>query len=116
MRLWEVEAAEAFVSEAPGLLALVPLMRGGARLKMIERAARAIERALPEEQSPDAETILLLLAGRHYNGEQLTSIMRRKQMIQLKQSSVYQMLAADDIAEAEAQGVAQGCCPRKARG
>ena len=112
-RLWESLASEALASGAPGLLALVPLMSGGERPDAIRRADRAIRRALPDERSPDALVILHLLAGRHYTVEQLESIVGSTHMLELKQSSLYQALAAEDIAEGEARGVAQGVAQGK---
>ena len=95
-RLWEVEAAEALASGAPGLLALVPMMSGGDRLEVIERAARSIERALPEERGSDAERILLLLAARRYTVEELARIIGRERMLDdiLSESSIYQWMVA----------------------
>ena len=105
VRLWEEDAGEALASGAPGLLALVPLMSGGGDLEAIERAARGIERALPQERSPDAEAILLLLAGRYYTVEELTRVVGREKMIQ---SSVWQAAWAEGKQEGEAEGKAEG--------
>jgi predicted transposase YdaD len=96
VRLWEVSAAEVLARGAPGLLALVPLMAGGDRLELIERAASAIEDGLPEERSPDARAILLYLAGAHYNAEVLTRLFGREKMIQ---SSVWQAAWTEGRAE-----------------
>ena len=108
VRLWELEAAEALASEAPGLLALVPLMSGGDRFETYKRAGEAIRRALPEEKSPDALAILQLLGARHYNRRQLESVAKGVPMLQLKESWLYRELAAEDIAKGVTQGVAQG--------
>ena len=91
-----MEGAEALASSAPGLLALVPMMSGGDRLEVIERAARSIERALPEERGSDAERILLLLAARRYTVEELARIIGRERMLDdiLSESSIYQWMVA----------------------
>ena len=96
VRLWEEDARKALASDSPGLLALVPLMSGGADLEAIAGAARRIERALPQGRS-DAEAILLLLAGRYYTVEELARVVGREKMIQ---SSVWQTAKA----EGEAKG------------
>ena len=96
VRLWEEDARKALASDSPGLLALVPLMSGGAELEAIASAARRIERALPQGRS-DAEAILLLLAGRYYTVEELARVVGREKMIQ---SSVWQTAKA----EGEAKG------------
>ena len=103
VRLWEVEVAEALVRGAPGLLALVPMMSGGDRLEVIERAARSIERALPEERGSDAERILLLLAARRYTVEELARIIGRERMLDdiLSESSIYQWMVAKGELNAE---------------
>ena len=101
VRLWEVSVAEVLARGAPGLLALVPLMAGGDRLELIERAASVIEDGLPEERSPDARAILLYLAGAHYNAEVLTRLFGREKMIQ---SSVWQAAWTEGrVADIEAE-------------
>ena len=68
------------------MLALVPLMRGGADWPVLEAAARGIERVFPSEQLSDAEDVLLALAGRYYTVTDLARIVGRNRMIQ---SSLY---------------------------
>ena len=91
-------------------------MSGGDRPDAIRRADRAIRLALPDERNPDALVILHLLAGRHYTVEQLESIVGSTHMLELKQSSLYQAVAAEDIAEGEARGVTKGVAQGIAQG
>lgn len=83
--LWEWEASEGLMG-APGLVALVPLMKGGSARALVERAARRIERAFPGERLSDAEDVLLALAGWYYTVSQLARIVGRDRMLQ---SSLY---------------------------
>ena len=107
----EVEAAEALARGAPGLLALVPMMSGGDRLEVIERAARSIERALPEERGSDAERILLLLAARRYTVEELARIIGRERMLDdiLSESSIYQWMVAKGELKGELKAERELC-------
>lgn len=95
--LFELDAQEIVARGAPGLLALVPLMRGGRDLAVIEESARRIARALPTERLPDAEEVLLALAGGFYTVSELARIVGRDRMIQ---SSLY----VEGKAEGEAKG------------
>ena len=84
--LWELDARESLAQGAPGLVALVPLMRGGDELRLLEEAVTRIERAFPEERLPAAEDVLLALAGRYYTVDELARIVGRDRMMQ---SSLY---------------------------
>jgi predicted transposase YdaD len=94
--LWELDARES-LSGAPGLVALIPLMRGGGEIEVLTRAVRRIEEAFPEQRLSDAEDVLLALAGRHYTVLELTRVVGRDRMIQ---SSLY--------VEGRAEGRAEG--------
>ncbi len=84
--VWELDARESLAHGAPGLLALVPLMRGGNELPMLEEAVTRIERAFPEERLPAAEDVLLALASQYYTVAELARIVGRDRMMQ---SSLY---------------------------
>ena len=99
--LWEIDAREILVRGAPGLVALVPLMRGGHELPLLAEAVTCIERAFPEERLPAAEDVLLALAGRYYTVDELARIVGRDRMMQ---SSLY----VEGKAEGEAKGRAEG--------
>lgn len=109
VHLWEIDVSVAFDSALPGLLALVPLLRGGSGLDVIEAAARAIEKALPEERLPEAEAILLWLAGRAYNVSELSRVIGRERMME---SSWYQ----EALAEGQTKGRAEGRTEGRAEG
>jgi hypothetical protein len=49
VRLWELEAAVALEKGSPGLVALVPLMRGGSDWELLARAVKHVEAVLPSE-------------------------------------------------------------------
>ena len=98
--LFEMDAKAVLARGAPGLLALVPLMRG-ADLDVLEQSMRQIERAFPSERSSDAEDVLLALAGRFYTVSELTRIVGRDRMIQ---SSLY----VEGKSEGKAEGMAEG--------
>ena len=95
--LWEWDARASLNEGAPGMLALVPLMNGGAERAVLEEAARRIEQAFPGERLADAEDVLLALAGRYYTVSELARMVGRDRMIQ---SSLY----VEGRAEGEAQG------------
>ncbi len=95
--LWELDARECLARGGPGLLALVPLMQGGRELPVLGEAVKRIERAFPQERLPDAEDVLLALAGRYYTVSELARIVGRDRMIQ---SSLY----VEGRAEGEARG------------
>jgi predicted transposase YdaD len=99
--LWQQQAHAALAFGAPGLIALTPLMRGGAAWPVLEEAVRRIERAFPQRRLPDAEDVLLMLAGRHYTVSELSRIVGRDRMIQ---SSLYTEGRAEGHAEGEAAG------------
>lgn len=83
--LWERNASEGLTG-APGLVALVPLMKGGSDRAIVKQAARRIERAFPRERLSDAEDVLLALASRYYTVRELSRIVGRDRMLQ---SSLY---------------------------
>jgi predicted transposase YdaD len=99
--LGDLDAHEAADDGEPGLVALVPLMRGGEEWNVLENAARRIERAFPGIRLSDAEDVLLMLAGRHYTVGDLTRLVGRDRMIQ---SSLYTEGRAEGRAEGEARG------------
>lgn len=103
--LWELDAAEALPRGAPGLLALVPLMRGGLELRVLHRAARRIEEALPQARLPEAEEVLLVLAGRKYTVSELSRIVGRDRVIE---SSLYREALDEGLAKGEARGRVEG--------
>jgi predicted transposase YdaD len=103
--LWETDAKQSLAKGAPGLLALVPLMLGGTDPPLIERAVRHIEAAFPRERLPDAEDVLLTLAGWYYTVDELSRIVGRDRVIQ---SSLYVEGLAEGEAKGEAKGEAQG--------
>jgi hypothetical protein len=81
-------------------MALVPLMRGGSEFALIEESMRRIERAYPGEALPDAENVLLVLAGQFYTFDELSRIVGRDRMLV---SSLY--------TEGELQGTRKVCAP-----
>ncbi len=106
VRLWKVDASWAFETGEPGLMALIPFMRGGRDLPLIAAAARRIEERLPGSVMSDAEQVLLLFAGRYYTvGEVLRVAGGREVMIQ---SSVWQAAEAEGRAKGLAEGRAEG--------
>lgn len=104
VRLWELEAEGALSSGAPGLLTLVPLMKGNT-LEAIVRADREIARVLPREQAAEAQSTLIHLAGCYHTREDLERSFGRKKMIQ---SSVWRAAWAEGEAEGKAEGKAEG--------
>jgi hypothetical protein len=84
--LFELDARTTLESGVPGLIALVPLMRGGSEFALIEQSMRRIERAYPGEVLPDAENVLLALAGQFYTVDELTRVIGRDRM---RVSSLY---------------------------
>ena len=52
VKLWQLDGAEALRSGEPGMLALLPLLRG-ADLASIEEACHGIETVAPQVQQPD---------------------------------------------------------------
>ena len=111
--LWEVDAQEALAHGAPGLLALVPLMRGGEDLELIAAADRGIEEAAPGEAGRDAAAILLLLAGWHYTVDELSKAVRRSKMIR---SSVWEEALAEGRTKGRAEGLTEGLTEGQAKG
>lgn len=103
--LWELDARVALAHGAPGLLALVPLMRGGEDLELIAAADRQIEEAAPGEAGRDAAAILLLLAGWHYTVDELSKAVRRSKMIR---SSVWEEALAEGRTEGLTEGLTKG--------
>jgi hypothetical protein len=81
--LWELDAREILQRGVPGLLALVPLMRGGADMAVVVESARRIKRAFPQEREPDAENVLLTLASGFYNSSELARVFGRDRIMQL---------------------------------
>ena len=105
VRLWEIEAAAALEQGAPGLVALVPLMRGGSNWDLLTRAVKLVEAALPGEPVPEAESVLLHLAGRHYTFEEILKVVGRERMIQ---SSVWNEALNEGRTEGRTEGRNEG--------
>jgi hypothetical protein len=87
VHLFEMDAKALLARGDPGLLALVPLMRG-ADLGVLEESARRIERAHPGEKLSDAEDVLLALAARFYTVPELARVVGRDRMWQ-HETSLY---------------------------
>src|SRR5262249_28473209 len=85
--LWELDARQAVKHGAPGVWALVPLMRGGRDHAVFEEAVRRIEKAFPQTGLSEAEDVLLALAQRYYTVTELSRIVGRDRMIQ---GSIYE--------------------------
>jgi len=84
--LWELDAAPILAGGVPGLVALVPLLRGGRDPDLLKAAVERIERAFPDEAVSDAEDVLLALASRYYTVSELTRMIGRARMME---SSLY---------------------------
>ena len=109
VRLFEWNAHQVVAAGTPGLLALVPLMRGGDDLDLIAEAARRIELAFPNQDLPDAEDVLLALIPSRYSRDDLLRIVGRKRLIDSR-------LLQDALAEGEAKGEAKGIAKGRAEG
>ena len=96
-------------SGAAGLMALVPLLKGGDPAT-IRRAAQQIRSALPGQRMSDAEAILWMLAEARYNKEEFSKEIGRDHMQALidliKQSPLYQQAEAEGEAKGRAEGLA----------
>jgi len=107
VRLWEIEAEEALASGAAGLMALVPLLKGGDPAT-IRRAAQQIRSVSPGQRLSDAEALLWMLAKGRYNDEEFSREIGRDYMQALidliKQSPLYQQAEAEGEARGEASG------------
>ena len=101
VRLWEIEAVTALKQGSPGLLALMPLMRGGSDWDMLKRAVRHVEEGFLGKPMSEAESVLLYLAGRHYTLEQILELVGRERMIQ---SSVWNGGRDEDRSEDLSEG------------
>lgn len=99
LKLWELDASQTIATGGPGALALVPLMKGGEDLAVIEEAGRRIEALATEREQADLFSILHLLAGRRYTAEVLGRLVGRRRMIDFQSSLVD---------EFEARGAARG--------
>jgi len=106
MCLWELDAQESLAQGPPGLWALIPLMRGGTERAVLEEAFRRIEKAFPGERLPDAEDVLLALAGRYYTDTDLARMVGRDRMIQ---SSLYVAGRAEGRAEGRLESERELC-------
>lgn len=106
VRLWEIEATAALEQGSPGLLALVPLMRGGSSWDLLARAVRRVEEVLPGEVVSEAESVLLYLAGRHYTWSEILRVVGRKRMIQ---SSVWNEAVKEGRNEGQLQAERRLC-------
>ena len=119
VRLWEIEAETALASGAPGLMALVPLLKGGDPAA-IWTAAQRIRTILPGSQMSDAEGILWLLAEGRYNRQEFAGRIGRDNMQGLidliKQSPLYQQAVSEGEARGRAEGEANGRAEGEASG
>jgi len=111
VRLWEIDAGEALASKAAGLMALVPLLKGGDPAT-IWTAARQIRNVIPGPPMSDPESILWLLAKGRYNSVQLSQPVGGKNMQALlellKQSPLWQEAVAEGESSGRAEGEAKG--------
>ncbi len=111
LRLWEIEAEAALGSKAPGLMALVPLLKGG-EPATIWAAARQIRNLVPSPRMSDPESILWLLAQGRYNSEQLGHAVGGNVMQALlellKKSPLWQEAEAEGEIKGRAKGEATG--------
>ena len=95
----------------PGLLPLVPFMRGGEQETTIERAVTLVrERVANFEQQRMAASLLALFAARHLGAKNVLAIFRRVFMSTeiLDQSPLYHQLVDEAVARGRAEGRAEG--------
>ena len=95
----------------PGLLPLVPFMRGGEQETTIERAVTLVrERVADSEQQRMAASLLALFAARHLGAKNVLAIFRRVFMSTeiLDQSPLYHQLVDEAVARSRAEGRAEG--------
>ncbi len=115
VRLWEIEAEAALGSKAPGLMALVPLLKGG-EPATIWAAARQIRNLMPGPRMSDPESILWLLAQDRYNSEQLGHAIGGNVMQALLELLKKSPLWQEAEAEGEIKGRAEGEIKGRAEG
>ena len=111
--LWELDAAPILAGGPPGLVALVPLMRGGRNPQVLEAAVERIEQAFPQGTFSQAEDVLLALASRYYTVSELMRMVGRTRMMQ---SSLYQEGLADGRSEGRTEGRTEGRIEGRAEG
>ena len=102
-----------------GLLPLVPFMRGGETLPIIERAARLIQAEEPDpERQSVSESLLALFAARHLGAEGVLALLRRLFVSTeiLEQSPLYRRWIAEAMARGRAEGEAEGEAKGRAAG
>jgi len=80
-------------------------MQGGQELETIERACSAMEEAREADEVLNAQTVLLALAGAHYNYETLIRLVGRDRMIR---SSVIEHFMEEGEAKGRAEGENRG--------
>ena len=114
VRLWKLDARWALDTGEPGLMALIPFMRGGRDLPLITAAARRIEEKLPGSVMSEAEQVLLLFAGRYYTVDQVARVAGGRDV--MIQSSVWQAAEAEGLAKGLAEGEAKGVAKGVAKG
>jgi predicted transposase YdaD len=105
VRLWTLDAALAFERDTPGLLGLVPLLRGGRELGTIARASERLAAGDPPHGLSEAHTALFVRAGRYYTVSELARVMGREKLMQ---SSIWREARAEGRQEGLEQGLAQG--------
>ena len=100
IRLWDLDARRIVERSPPGVLALVPMMRGQ-DLDVVARAGERILEAFPGVEMPAALDVLLALAGQLYSVEQLSRAVGREKVMR---NSIWEAA----MAEGEAKGLAEG--------
>lgn len=123
LRLWDLPARLA-LSCGPGVMALVPLMRGH-DLSLLEAAARRIAVEARPSEHPELLAILRLLAERRYTQSQLARLVTREVLMQ---SGLWREALAEGkqlgislgrtvgLEEGRAEGRAQGRAEGRAQG
>lgn len=91
LRLWEVEGSSAVAAGLPGLLALVPLMKG-TDLAMIEASVLRIQEKAPAGQRDDLLAILYTFAEGRFDIERIQRIIGREKLMH---STLYQEAIAE---------------------
>ncbi len=106
VRLWKLDARWALETGEPGVMALIPFMRGGRDLPLITAAARRIEEKLPGTEMSEAEQVLLLFAGRYYTVEEVQRVAGGRDV--MIQSSVWQAALNEGVAKGRVEGLNEG--------
>lgn len=111
IELYALDAERALTGDLaglPGLLPLVPFMRGGEQLATIERAAQLLqERVSDPEHQLIAETLFMVFAARSLGEEDPVALLRRLTMSTelLDQSPIFRRWRAEFTAAGKAEGL-----------